>query len=156
MAKAWKDLVVKGIIGAVLVSSVALASSPLTQIEVALKPYEVILNQDIQQLGWQQGLANLPTDIQQWVKENAQEEYVGYQESGDATYLLIARGAAGSSGYGIEIEGVDMDQENAKAIVHAKFTNPDPDQMYLTVITYPAVLLKLDKVNTVECEISGK
>ncbi|EGL83444.1 hypothetical protein CathTA2_1008 [Caldalkalibacillus thermarum TA2.A1] len=100
--------------------------------------YETVLNQDIQAATQ----VHLPADIQSWLEQNGKTEYQGLKQADGGTYILIARGESASSGYGIE--PVRVQAQGHKLIVEAVYTDPKPGDMYLTVITYPVLLLKVE------------
>jgi hypothetical protein len=117
--------------------------------------HQVLLNQDFQSVDFSQSNSNIPKEVQEWAKQNFQEEYKGTTHVNGSTYVLIARGQSSSSGYGVNLTEV-VEHDN-KVVVHAKYTNPEPGMSYLTLITYPAVLIKIDQEvsKEIQFEIDG-
>lgn len=87
-------------------------------------------------------LEQVPQEISTWVEEQRKAEFQGVKVLGDKTYVLIARGATGHAGYGIEV--LDIKENDGKLLVEAKYTEPDPDMAYAMVISYPFVLLEIE------------
>ncbi|WP_025028801.1 stalk domain-containing protein [Caldalkalibacillus mannanilyticus] len=85
----------------------------------------------------------LPAKVKEWVGANYQKNYNGHMTENGATYILLSRGESSSSGHGIEVD--DLTLQGSKATVKGKYTDPKPEEMYLTVITYPTVLIKVDQ-----------
>jgi hypothetical protein len=117
--------------------------------------HQVLLNQDFQSVDFSQSNSNIPKEVREWAKQNFQEEYKGTTHVNGSTYVLIARGQSSSSGYGVNLTEV-VEHDN-KVVVHAKYTNPEPGMSYLTLITYPAVLIKIDQEvsKEIQFEIDG-
>lgn len=117
--------------------------------------HQVLLNQDFQSVDFSQSNSNIPKEVREWAKQNFQEEYKGTTHINGSTYVLIARGQSSSSGYGVNLTEV-VEHDN-KVVVHAKYTNPEPGMSYLTLITYPAVLIKIDQEvsKEIQFEIDG-
>jgi hypothetical protein len=117
--------------------------------------HQVLLNQDFQSVDFSQSNSDIPKEIRDWAKENFRAEYKGAKHVNGSTYVLITRGESSSSGYGVNLTKV-LEHES-KVVVHAEYTNPEPGMSYLTMITYPAVLIKMDQQvsKEVEFEISG-
>jgi hypothetical protein len=117
--------------------------------------HQVLLNQDFQTVDFSQSNTDIPQEVREWAKQNFQSEYRDEINVNGSTYVLIARGESSSSGYGVNVTEV-VEHDN-KVVVHAKYANPEPGMSYLTLITYPAVLVKIDQEVTkeIEFEIEG-
>jgi hypothetical protein len=117
--------------------------------------HQVLLNQDFQSVDFSQANSTIPKEVREWAEGNFQTEYKGVKHVNGSTYVLIARGESSSSGYGVNVAEV-VEHDN-KVVVQAKYTNPEPGMSYLTLITYPAALIKIDQVvsKDIQFEIGG-
>ncbi|WP_202080943.1 protease complex subunit PrcB family protein [Caldalkalibacillus salinus] len=85
-----------------------------------------------------------PSDVQEWVEANKKSEFTGTITVDGEVYVLIARGESQHSGYGVELNKVL--QTEGQVTVEAAYTDPNEDEAYTQPITYPTVLIKLDKL----------
>jgi hypothetical protein len=117
--------------------------------------HEVLLNQDFQRGDFSQSNTEIPKEIRDWAEANYRTEYKDVRHVNGSTYVLIARGESSSSGYGVDV--TEVVEHDGKVVVHADYTNPKPGMSYLTAITYPAVLIKMEQQvsKEVEFEING-
>lgn len=117
--------------------------------------HQVLLNQDFQSVDFSQSNMDIPQEVREWAKGNFKSEYKAVKHVNGSTYVLIARGESPSSGYGINL--TEVVEHESKVAVHAEYTNPEPGMSYLTLITYPAVLIKIDQQvsKEIEFEIDG-
>ena len=64
----------------------------------------------------------------------------GIHQKGDL--FVIARGEVPHPGYGVKIAGTEWSWE--QLIVDVKWTDPEPDKMYIQVLSYPYVAVRAE------------
>lgn len=82
-------------------------------------------------------------EIADWYEEFMQIKGIHRLDRGGFTYILVSDGEKTSGGYVLDIEAVSADAETLK--VEAVLTSPGPDDMTITVITYPAALIRIEE-----------
>jgi len=108
-----------------------------------MQSYEILINNTTGMPAYDEQTKPIPKKVKEWMAKHYKNYYQGYMTVDGATYILIARGESPSSGYGISLEDVTV--ESGKAIVKGTFTEPQDGQMYLTVITHPTILIKVNQ-----------
>lgn len=111
--------------------------------------YQVLFNQSYPLSSEQ--LKELPKEIQQWIEQQGLEEFKGTKQVGNSTYILITRGQKNTGGYGMELTAI-QNVEN-KDIIEVTYTNPALNQSVPNVITYPIMLLKVNRLTEIDIEI---
>lgn len=66
--------------------------------------------------------------------------------SGDDVYVIVTRGEKPSSGFGVKIDKmvVEEQEDNKNLIVYADFDDPDKETPISQIITYPLCIVKTD------------
>jgi hypothetical protein len=85
----------------------------------------------------------LPADLVDWYEDNFQQEGLSWRNFENHTYLLFSAGEKPNAGYGIEslrLIGTEKEIE-----VYVELRIPAQGEMTAQVITYPNILIKLDK-----------
>lgn len=64
----------------------------------------------------------------------------------DQIYVIVTRGEKLTSGYDVDIEKLELVKEDdeTRLVVHAIFTDPDPDEIVTQSITHPYVVAKTE------------
>jgi hypothetical protein len=94
-------------------------------------------------------------ELADWYEEFMQKKGIHRLDQGDFTYILVSDGEKTSGGYVLEIKAVSADNETLK--VDAVLTSPGPDDMTITVITYPAALIRIEQdARAVELVLENK
>jgi hypothetical protein len=105
--------------------------------------YQESVNADFQTINFHENNTDIPKEIREWAMAYYKTEYHGYKILDGATYALIARGESPHPGYGVAVTG--LLKSATQATIQARYTDPDPSMMYPMVITYPALLIKIDQ-----------
>ena len=66
--------------------------------------------------------------------------------SGDDVYVIVTRGEKPSSGFGVKIDKMVVEEQegNKNLIVYADFDDPDKETPISQIITYPLCIVKTD------------
>lgn len=66
--------------------------------------------------------------------------------SGDDVYVIVTRGEKPTSGFGVMIDKmvIEEKEDNKNLIVYAKFDDPDKETPISQIITYPICIVKTD------------
>ena len=88
-------------------------------------------------------------DLYSWYQDNYKTRGAYFKNHDGAAYILIAAGEKPTGGYGIDIERLYLEGPG-KVVVEADVTSPDPYMMVIQVITYPAVLIRIDGLEVLE------
>lgn len=63
----------------------------------------------------------------------------------NSSYILITMGEAPSGGYFIDVQ--DVYKSNDSLVIKTGFNEPKPNEMVITVITFPAIVIKVPNTN---------
>jgi hypothetical protein len=77
-----------------------------------------------------------------WYQENYKEEGVYSFDTDEYKYILLAAGEKPTGGYSIEITSIEGTEESI--VVNGKVNVPEKDEMVITAITYPNVLVRIE------------
>ncbi|KJS82577.1 MAG: hypothetical protein JM58_14570 [Peptococcaceae bacterium BICA1-8] len=86
---------------------------------------------------------SLPSELADWYQKNYNKEGLYSFDYKENTYLLLSLGEKPTAGYGIDsLVLIGTDQEIK---VNASLRVPAPDEMVAQVLTYPNILVKIEK-----------
>ncbi len=84
-----------------------------------------------------------PKEVQDWIHQNKYYAAHIILHTDGKIYTVLTRGEKKTGGYGIEV--IDVEEQDEVIFVKAKYLNPAPDQMVIQVISYPVVIIELQK-----------
>lgn len=120
-------------------------------IYITEKNYTILLNKSFNEADLESSLKDEPQEIKEWIKEKAQEEYSGFKAIENSTYVLVSMGQRNTGGYKVNL--TDIKETEEKLFINAEYTHPAPKQFVSQVLTYPVLLVKIDKQKEVEITI---
>ncbi|MGF7058443.1 protease complex subunit PrcB family protein [Brassicibacter mesophilus] len=81
--------------------------------------------------------------VKQWYEKNWQSKGVFSFDSDEDKYILISAGQKPTGGYDVDI--VSIEGKEDKIVVNAKVNTPKEGQMVTEILTYPNILVKIQK-----------
>lgn len=73
----------------------------------------------------------------------------------NSSYILITMGKTPSGGYSIDIQ--DVYKSDGSIVIQTRFKEPKPNEMVITAITFPAIVVKVPKTNnSIQVLVDGK
>lgn len=89
--------------------------------------------------------SEIPDKIKEILPKYLADERAISLRLNDEIYVLVMRGEKNTGGYGVDVEKIVKDEKNKEEfelIVHAKFTDPDPNDIVAQSFTYPFTIVK--------------
>lgn len=84
-------------------------------------------------------------DVQTWYEENYKKEGISSLDIDQYKYVLVSAGEKPTGGYSVEITSIEGKEE--KIVVDAKLNVPSKGEMVTEALSYPNVIVKIDKDN---------
>lgn len=88
-------------------------------------------------------IEDAPKEVQNWLKENKDKEGYLVFHGENKIYVVITRGEVPTGGYKIELDSIEEFED--KVVVYLKYSEPDPGLIVIQVISYPILIIELDK-----------
>lgn len=87
---------------------------------------------------------DLPSKIVEALPNYIMEERALTFEYEEDVYVIVTRGEKSSEGYAVEIDSIKTEAygEEFDLIVHAKFSDPNPNEILSQEYTYPRIVVK--------------
>ncbi|AFS79077.1 hypothetical protein Curi_c20730 [Gottschalkia acidurici 9a] len=91
-------------------------------------------------------VSEAPEKIQELIPRYLSEERALACKIDNSIYIILTRGEKSTAGYSAGLERIEQvkNDKNYNLVVHAKYTDPKPDEMVAQVITYPVVVVKTE------------
>ncbi len=92
-------------------------------------------------------MEDLPKEIQEALPKYIMEERALTAKFKDDIFVIVTRGEKKSRGYMVEIESItkeDYGEDKYDIVVHALFTDPDPNEIVTQEYDYPIVVVKTE------------
>ena len=89
--------------------------------------------------------SEIPEKIKEVLPKYLSEERAMSLRLNDEIYVLVMRGEKSTSGYTVDVEKIVKDEKTEKefgVVVHAKFKDPDPNDIVAQSFTYPFAIVK--------------
>lgn len=86
-----------------------------------------------------------PQPVKDWLNKNKYKEDYAVIHTEKHTFILITRGEKKTGGYGLEL--TKLEKQDNKIAVFVEYTDPKPDQVVIQVVTYPYLIVKLEKTD---------
>ncbi|KUO50822.1 MAG: hypothetical protein APF76_01185 [Desulfitibacter sp. BRH_c19] len=87
----------------------------------------------------------IPKELEQWYEENYQVEGLHQHEIGENRYLLLSAGEKPTGGY--SIENLELLGYENEIELKAELNQPSGDSIVTQVLTYPHILVKIERDN---------
>ncbi len=90
---------------------------------------------------------DLPREIQEALPKYIMEERALTAKFKDEIYVIVTRGEKKSKGYMVEIDSISREEykdDKYDIVVHALFTDPDPNEIVTQEYDYPTVVVKTE------------
>lgn len=87
---------------------------------------------------------NIPISVKEWVEQNKERESNIIIDDNDKSYIAIIRGEKRTGGYSISIK--DIEEQDESILVKVEYLDPDPEKMVMQIITYPFLVIELEKI----------
>ena len=89
--------------------------------------------------------SEIPEKIKEVLPKYLSEERAMSLRLNDEIYVLVMRGEKNTGGYAVDVEKIVKDEKTEKefgVVVHAKFKDPDPNEIVAQSFTYPFAIVK--------------
>ena len=89
--------------------------------------------------------SEIPEKIKEVLPKYLSEERAMSLRLNDEIYVLVMRGEKNTSGYTVDVEKIVKDEktkEEFELVIHAKFKDPDPNEIVAQSFTYPFAIVK--------------
>ena len=89
--------------------------------------------------------SEIPEKIKEVLPKYLSEERAMSLRLNDEIYVLVMRGEKSTSGYTVDVEKIVKDEktkEEFELVIHAKFKDPDPNEIVAQSFTYPFAIVK--------------
>ncbi len=88
-------------------------------------------------------------DLYSWYESNRKTKGFHIISADGETYVLVSAGEKPTGGYSLDVRGVYL-EESQTLLVKADVNSPAPDMMVIQVLTYPGLLIRIDKEGSFE------
>ncbi|OEG00173.1 hypothetical protein BHF71_06105 [Vulcanibacillus modesticaldus] len=86
-----------------------------------------------------------PKEVLDFLDKNKYFESQKIIHADDKTYVIITRGQKKTGGYGLKVIGFEEYAE--MILIKVKYIDPSPDTITIQMITYPFIIIELEKTN---------